>query len=94
MIEEDLEAFLDVDEFAETFRLPKQRSTFNGIFDNEYLEISGAGGTTPVISCREEDVKDVARGDVIYRESSGKKFYFIKSETDGVGMTRVVLEDA
>lgn len=85
---EDFTDFLDTDGFAVV-------ATFNGIsvtgiLDKEYVEIEGIESNKPVFLCASSDVAAYSRGAVIV--VSGITYSLVTKETDGTGVTMVVME--
>ena len=95
---EDLDVFLNVDEFAVTATVRLQAGgtrAVRGIFDDPYLnaELGEYEFDTnrPRLTCKERDVLGVLRGDVV--EIDGKVYDVLSSaNSDGTGMA--VLEMA
>lgn len=91
MFEEDLSAFLNVEEHADEIVVRKNNRIINGIIDKEYIETNDMQGYNPVLTCKTLDLSSLTRGDIIER---GKEIYtFIYQEPDGTGMSRVILEE-
>mgnify|MGYP001123536540 CR=1 FL=1 len=69
--------------------------TFTGIFDNAYVETLDIAGTRPVVLARTADLTaaGVVRGSALTIDGNG---YTVAAppETDGTGMTNLVLEEA
>ena len=63
-----------------------------GIFDNAYLDALGFSGATPVFNCISSAVSGVAQGDAV--AIGGINYTVIRIEPDGIGMTRLVLQEA
>ena len=66
--------------------------TVDGIFDNAYLDALGFSGATPVFNCISSAVSGVAQGDAV--AIGGINYTVIRIEPDGIGMTRLVLQEA
>lgn len=65
--------------------------TVDGIFDNAYLDALGFSGATPVFNCISSAVVSAAQGDAVV--ISGVNYTISRIEPDGVGMTRLVLQE-
>lgn len=89
---EDLDAFLNVDEFAITATVSLQDGTtrtVRGIFDDPYLNAElgeyEMDTNRPRLTCKESDVIGVTRGDVV--EIDGKAYDVLSApHADGTGM--------
>lgn len=89
---EDLDAFLNVDEFAITATVSLQDGTtraVRGIFDDPYLNAElgeyELDTNRPRLNCKESDVLGVARGDVV--EIDGQAYDVLSApHSDGAGM--------
>ena len=66
--------------------------TVEGIFDNAYLDALGFSGATPVFNCISSAVSGVAQGDAV--AIGGINYTVIRIEPDGIGMMRLVLQEA
>lgn len=95
---EDLDAFLNVDEFAVTATVHLQGGTtraVRGIFDDPYLnaELGEYEFDTnrPRLTCKESDVIGVLRGDTVV---IGSKTYDVLSTANPDGTGMAVLEMA
>lgn len=89
---EDLDAFLNVDEFAITATVSLQDGTtraVRGIFDDPYLNAElgeyELDTNRPRLTCKESDVLGVTRGDVAVID--GKTYDVLSApHSDGTGM--------
>lgn len=89
---EDLDAFLNVDEFAVTATVTLHDGTtkaVRGIFDDPYLNAQlgeyEADSSRPRLTCKEADVALVRRGDTV--EIDGRVYDVLTSaQPDGTGM--------
>ena len=96
---EDLDAFLQVDEFATwaTVRLQDGgERRIRGIFDDPYLNAElgeyELDSTRPRLTCRWDDVRDVTRGDVV--EIDGTTYDVVtNAQPDGTGMGLLALAE-
>ena len=89
---EDLDAFLQVDEFATWVTERRIR----GIFDDPYLNAElgeyELDSTRPRLTCRWDDVRDVTRGDVV--EIDGTAYDVVtNAQPDGTGMGLLALAE-
>jgi hypothetical protein len=92
MFTEDLDAFLDVDEFA-TEATYDGAATILGIFDNGASEttlgLAGVVGTAPQFLCKASDVDtDPAGKELVIGETT---WTIVRGEPDGTGLTRLIL---
>lgn len=89
---EDLDTFLNADEFATTVTLRLQSGEvrqFNAVFDDPYLNAElgeyELDTNRPRLTCKESDVLGVTRGDVV--EIDGKTYDVLTGpQPDGTGM--------
>lgn len=96
---EDLDTFLQVDEFATwaTVRLQDGgERRIRGIFDDPYLNAElgeyELDSTRPRLTCRWDDVRDVTRGDVV--EIDGTVYDVVtNAQPDGTGMGLLALAE-
>ena len=96
---EDLDTFLQVDEFATwaTVRLQAgAERRIRGIFDDPYLNAElgeyELDSTRPRLTCRWDDVRDVTRGDVV--EIDGTTYDVVtNAQPDGTGMGLLALAE-
>ena len=96
---EDLDTFLQVDEFATwaTVRLQDGgERRIRGIFDDPYLNAElgeyELDSTRPRLTCRWADVRDVTRGDVV--EIDGTVYDVVtNAQPDGTGMGLLALAE-
>ena len=96
---EDLDTFLQVDEFATwaTVRLQAgAERRIRGIFDDPYLNAElgeyELDSTRPRLTCRWADVRDVTRGDVV--EIEGVAYDVVtNAQPDGTGMGLLALAE-
>lgn len=91
---EDLDAFLDEDEFA-VAALYDGTASILGIFDNGYgeapLGLVGVGGTEPRFRCKAADVDaDPADKTLVI---DGTSWTIVRGEPDGTGLTRLILRE-
>lgn len=89
--EEDLDVFLDTDEFAVAAILPGS-VTVNVIFDNQYASPFDISASRPSCLGKSADLDSLLFGAEIV---IGGVDYVVRSiEPDGTGMTRLMLEKA
>jgi hypothetical protein len=93
--DEDLDEFLDVDEFADgAIYTPTggSSSTVLGIFDDGYLEQFGGSveDAAPTFLCKASSVPNLAQGDAFIIR--GVTYESFGNEPDGTGMVRIRLE--
>ena len=90
MIAEDLDAFLDTDDFAVPGTIGA--STVNGIFDNGYAAaLQFAAGTKPTFLCKTADLPTVTLGTTTIT-INGTSYVIQEREPDGYGLETLVLE--
>lgn len=89
MFNEDLDAFLNVDEHGDHFVIQRSGKVIRGIIDRDYVETNGIAAYEPVITCKTSDVKYFERGDHI--EYGKSIFKYVYSQPDGTGMSRLIL---
>ncbi len=65
--------------------------SFVAVFDNEYIDPSGVETRSPVLMCRESDVSALRKGAVLLIERA--KYKVRRTEPDGTGMARVILDN-
>lgn len=87
---DDRAAMLDTDEFAVTATIGS--NTFPGILDKDYVEVGGVGSTKPIFTC--DEAVAVAAGAVVDATItiSGNDYKIRNLETDGTGITVLILE--
>jgi hypothetical protein len=67
------------------------------IFDREYLEsdlgVHSVANRRPVLTCRTSDLAlhSLVKDSPVTRDADGSKFFCLKFEPDGTGMTMVML---
>ena len=89
---EDLDVFLNVDEFATTATIHFQDGStqaVRGIFDDPYLNAQigeyEADSSRPRFTCKHADVLEVRRGDVV--DIAGQSYDVLSAaQPDGTGM--------
>lgn len=89
---EDLDAFLDVAEFAASICIRLQAGgtrQVSGIFDDPYLNADlgeyDMDTSRPRVTCKEADVVDVTRGDIVVID--GREYDVMTGpQSDGTGM--------
>lgn len=94
---EDLDAFLDVDEFAIVATVRLQNGTtrsVRGIYDDPYLNAQlgeyEADTNRPRLTCKESDVIGVTRGDEVVID--GRVFDVLTApQSDGTGMATLMM---
>lgn len=92
---EDLDAFLNVDEFAVSATVTFQDGTtmaVRGIFDDPYLNAElgeyELDSSRPRLTCKEADVIDVRRGDTVTID--GRVYDVLTTaQPDGTGMAQL-----
>jgi hypothetical protein len=88
MFTEDLDVFLNTDDFAITATV--NGSSVNGIFGDEFVLVDFVESKKPVFSCKLSDVSSVAHGDTAVTSSDTYKVRGI--QPDGTGMVKLILE--
>lgn len=63
---------------------------FVAVFDNEYIDPLGVEARSPVLMCRESDVKAIRKGAIL--QTGSTKYKVRRIEPDGTGAARVILE--
>lgn len=98
-IADDLDAILNVDEFALTATYIagnfSSKTTINGIFDNETIPVDSGGLVSvhqeqPRFTCRTIDAPSIAEGDIL--SVSGVEYKVVAWVHDGTGVTVLQLE--
>jgi hypothetical protein len=90
MMTEDLDEFLDTDDFAVPGTIGA--STVNGIFDNGYGEaLDYAAGTKPTFLCKTADLPSITEGTTTVT-IGGTAYVIAKRQPDGHGLETLVLE--
>ncbi len=94
-IVDDLDTFLDEDEFAEEFVFSRTGLTINCIFDNAFeLAAEGDEGvatTQPMVVAKDSDITGIIQGDTLTRVSDSVVYNVTGIHPDGTGMTTVLL---
>lgn len=92
---EDLDTFLNDDEFADEFVFSRSGVTINCIFDDAFaVGIEGEQGvetSEPQAVAKDSDVTGIVQGDTLTRVSTSIVYNVIKPMPDGTGMTVVLL---
>lgn len=99
---EDMDAFLDMDDFAEQATIQLHgggQISLRVIFDNPYVEAELGDAATrdevrPMVTCKESLVGQVRRGDTItvHFPSGPRTFDIVTApQPDGTGMSRIVM---
>ena len=88
MMNEDLDVFLDEDEFAVTAEIIGLDVV--GIMSEEYVMVNFVESKKPVFDCKESDVYGVTHGSSVVIDSS--VYQVVGIQPDGTGMTRLILE--
>jgi len=93
---EDLDAFLDEDEFAVPVTVTRQDGavlTFSGIYEDQYLDAQlgeyRMDSERPRVWCRQVDVPGVTRGDTC---TVGATTYDVMTEPQGDGTGMAMLD--
>lgn len=92
---EDLSAFIDGDEFAETVSFSTSSGSVDvvGIWDEPFDDPTGIASTLPTLMCRQADCSSVAEGATATRDDASA--YVVRQlEPHGAGMVLVRLEEA
>jgi hypothetical protein len=92
-IEDDLDAFVDEDEFGSVALIEAGPGSVNGVFDNLFVERNNVEGLFPTLMVKTSD-------EIALALTAGKKltidsveYAIVRPEPDGTGMTLLVLED-
>jgi len=86
--EADRRQFFNSDDFGVEVTIGA--STFDAIFDHEYVETNGMGSHKPVLHCLESDLSAVAIDAVA--SVSGTNYIVKEIQKDGTGMAMAILE--
>lgn len=90
MMTEDLDAFLDTDDFAVAATVGA--STVNGVFDNGHAEVlEHYAGTKPTFLCTEDSLPALTLG-VSTIVISSTTYLIVGRMPDGFGLVTLVLE--
>lgn len=98
MFTEDLDEFLDANDFGETATYTPeggQASSVTGIFDLTYVDINVGGfapisGLKAVFTCKAADIEDQPEGDAI--TVRGVAYTIVVTQPDGTGLVQLILE--
>ena len=88
MMTENLDMFLNTDDFASTVTVGSVSIT--GILDREYAEVNGVEGYAPTLLCTESDTSSIYIGSQL--EVEGQAYKVMAKRPDGTGMTTLILE--
>jgi hypothetical protein len=86
----DRAEFFNSDEFG--VEVTFGASTFDAIFDHEYVEAGHFAGEKPVAHCRESDISGVSLGSTL--TIGGTSYVVREIQPDGTGLALLILEAA
>lgn len=85
----DRRVFVSSDEFGVEVTIGA--STFDAIFDHEFVESNGMSAEKPVIHCLESDLSGVSLNATAVINSTN--YYVREIQRDGTGMAMAILEE-
>lgn len=88
MMTEDLDVFLDDDDFAITATIIGLPVV--GIMSEEYVQVNFVESKKPVFDCKEEDIYGVTHGSSLI--AGDDAYQVVGIQPDGSGMVKLILE--